>query len=55
MFVILFPAVFHFQDFQVVSTFYQAYQCVVELHLRIVDGKEVDALFDRLEQLLNSK
>ncbi|XP_060111816.1 cytosolic phospholipase A2 gamma-like [Heteronotia binoei] len=41
-------------DFQVVSTFYQAYQCVVELHLRVVDGKEVDALFDRLEKLLNT-
>ncbi|KAL8176262.1 UNVERIFIED_CONTAM: hypothetical protein K2H54_027462 [Gekko kuhli] len=44
----------YLQDFQVVSTFYQAYQCVVELHLRIVDGKEVDALFDRLEKLLNT-
>ncbi|XP_015277202.1 PREDICTED: cytosolic phospholipase A2 gamma isoform X3 [Gekko japonicus] len=41
-------------DFQVVSTFYQAYQCVVELHLRVVDGKEVDALFDKLEKLLNT-
>nr|XP_056719744.1 cytosolic phospholipase A2 gamma-like [Euleptes europaea] len=41
-------------DFQVVSKFYQAYQCVVELYLRIVDGKEVDALFDRLENLLNT-
>ncbi|XP_077169123.1 cytosolic phospholipase A2 gamma-like [Paroedura picta] len=41
-------------DFKVVSTFYEAYQCIVELHLRIVDGKEVDAIFDRLEKLLNT-
>ncbi|XP_054848374.1 cytosolic phospholipase A2 gamma [Eublepharis macularius] len=41
-------------DYQVVSTFYQAYQCIVELHLRVVDGKEVDAIFDQLEKLLNT-
>ncbi|KAL8176264.1 UNVERIFIED_CONTAM: hypothetical protein K2H54_027505, partial [Gekko kuhli] len=40
--------------FQVISTFNQAYQFVVELLLCVPDDKEVDALFDRLEKLLNT-